>query len=48
MIYDIALMGRNKIGSNHENSVPSGSLSHFLVLDRIGGLIISVDIVFSI
>ena len=32
--------GRNKIGPNDENSVPYGSLSHFLVLDRFGGLII--------
>ena len=30
---------RKKIGPNHENSVPCGSLSHFLVLDRFGGLI---------
>ena len=28
--------GRNKIGPNHENSVPCGSLSHFLVFDRFG------------
>ena len=28
--------GRNKIGTNDENSVPCGSLSHFLVLDRFG------------
>ena len=31
---------RNKIGPNHEYSVPCGSLSHFLVLDRFGRLII--------
>ena len=29
-----------KIGPNHENSVPCGSLSHFLVLDRFEGLIL--------
>ena len=32
--------GRNKRGTNEENSVPCGSLSHFLVLDRFESLII--------
>ena len=32
--------GKNKIGHNRENSVPSGSSSHSLVLVRLGGLII--------
>ena len=39
---------RNKIGPNHENSVPCGSLSHFLVLDRFGGLIIKGSALFSV
>ena len=38
--------GRNK--SNHENSVPCGSLLHFLVLDRFGGLIIKGSALFSV
>ena len=40
--------GRNKIDPNHENSVPCGSLLHFLVLDRFGGLIIEVPALFSV
>ena len=32
--------GRNNIATNHENSVPCGSLSHFVVLERFGGLVI--------
>ena len=31
---------RNSIDPNHKNSVSCGSLSHFLVLDRFGGLVI--------
>ena len=30
---------RNNVGRNHENSVSCGSLSHFPVLDRFGGLV---------
>ena len=30
---------RNNIGLNHENSVPSSSSSHSLVLNRLGSLI---------
>ena len=38
---------RNNIGPNHENSVPCGSLSHFLVLDRLGALLIQGSAFFS-
>ena len=40
--------GINKIGPNHEKSVPCGSLSHFVVLDRFGGLIIKGSALFSV
>ena len=38
--YDLLWYGKNNIGLNHENNVPCGSLSHFLVLDRLESLII--------
>ena len=40
--------GINKKGSNHENSVLCGSLSHFLMLDRFEGLIIKGSALFSV
>ena len=40
--------GRHKIAQNYENSVSCGSLSQFLVLDRVGGLIIYRSACFSV
>ena len=40
--------GTNEIGPNYENSLPCCSLSHFLVVDRFGGLIIYGSALFSV
>ena len=40
--------GRNKIGPNKENSVPSGSSPHSLVLDRLESLVIYGSAFFSV
>ena len=39
---------RNKTGPNQENSVPSGSSSHSLMLDRLESLVIYESALFSV
>ena len=49
-LWDMTLLwcGRNKTVSNHENSVPCGSLSYILVLDRLGGLVMQGTALLSV